>query len=99
MSTSHPPPKGVLGSQDGFLYSLPREEGCLRYQEKSAKPTLAAQTEWSIAIHQDHWGCAFPTHISQARPQEVPSSTAAPQQLSSEARPRPKRPPPESNDG
>src|SRR5262245_52413420 len=99
MSTSHPPPKRVPGSQDGFSYSPPREEGCLLHQEKSAKPTLAPQTGWSIAIRQDHLGCAFPTHISHARRQEVPSSTAAPQQLSPEAQPRPKRLPPESNDG
>src|SRR5262245_36129286 len=32
-------------------HSPPREEGCLRHQEISAKPTLAPQTGWSLTSH------------------------------------------------
>src|SRR5262245_40178196 len=32
-------------------HSPPREEGCLRHQEISAKPALAPQTGWSLASH------------------------------------------------
>src|SRR5262249_59198864 len=33
------------------LLVRPREEGCLRHQKISAKPTLAPQTGWSLTSH------------------------------------------------